>query len=169
MWNCCWDGLTLFLDRPEVPLDNNATERDLRRQVVGRKNFHGAGSLWSANLAAWIYTILGTWSKNGINIRTALTDYLTVCAALGKVPDDLSRLAPLVHGRQTGRLFSPGPRPTTPPDPLLLLPIPRSRCVPSEEGFPCAFRLPPLRNASSPPTTFREDRTLTSLPSFLKA
>lgn len=89
-----WDGLTLFLDRPEVPLDNNATERDLRRQVVGRKNFHGAGSLWSANLAAWIYTILGTWSKNGINIRTALTDYLTVCAALGKVPDDLSPWLP---------------------------------------------------------------------------
>ncbi|MHB8370784.1 MAG: transposase [Leptospirales bacterium] len=27
---------------------------------------------------------------------------------------------------------------------------PRPRCVPSEEGFPCAFRLPPLRNASSP-------------------
>ncbi|WP_420843718.1 IS66 family transposase [Leptospirillum ferriphilum] len=25
-----WDGLTLFLDRPEIPLDNNATERHLR-------------------------------------------------------------------------------------------------------------------------------------------
>lgn len=49
-----WDGLTLFQGRPEIPLDNNATERDLRRQVVGRKNFQGAGSLRSANLASWI-------------------------------------------------------------------------------------------------------------------
>jgi len=57
-----------------------------------RKN--GAGSLWSANLADWIYAILGTWSKNGINIRTALTDYLTVCVALGKAPDDLSPWLP---------------------------------------------------------------------------
>ena len=89
-----WDGLTLFLDPPEIPLDNNASERALRSQVMGRKNFGGAGSLWSAHLAAWISTIFTTWTKNGINIRTALFDYLTVCATLGKAPDDLSPWLP---------------------------------------------------------------------------
>ena len=33
-----WEGLTRFLDNPELPLDNNAMERLLRTPVVGRKN-----------------------------------------------------------------------------------------------------------------------------------
>ena len=41
-----WDGLPLFLDRPEISLDNKASERVLRSQVTGRKNFGGAGALW---------------------------------------------------------------------------------------------------------------------------
>ena len=89
-----WEGLTLFLDHPEIPLDNNASERALRLPVSSRKNFRGAGALWSAHLAAWITTLFATWSLHGINIHTALTDYLTTCARLGKVPDDLSPWLP---------------------------------------------------------------------------
>lgn len=37
-----WPGLTVFLDNPEVPLDNNAAERALRGVVVGRKNHYGS-------------------------------------------------------------------------------------------------------------------------------
>lgn len=33
-----WDGLTVFVERPEVAMDNNAAERALRNPVVGRKN-----------------------------------------------------------------------------------------------------------------------------------
>ncbi|MCY1046704.1 transposase [Corallococcus sp. bb12-1] len=33
-----WDGLTVFLRTPEVPLDNNHVERQMRDRVVGRKN-----------------------------------------------------------------------------------------------------------------------------------
>jgi transposase len=33
-----WEGLTVFLTRPEVALDNNRAERALRTPVVGRKN-----------------------------------------------------------------------------------------------------------------------------------
>ena len=33
-----WDGLTVFVGRPEVAMDNNAAERALRTPVVGRKN-----------------------------------------------------------------------------------------------------------------------------------
>lgn len=89
-----WDGLTYFLDHPEVPLDNNASERTFRHAVQGRKNFRGAGSLWSANLLVSLYSLFATWSLHGLNIHTTLTNYLTVCATLGKAPDDLSPWLP---------------------------------------------------------------------------
>lgn len=38
-----WDALTLFLEDPEVPLDNNFSENMLRKLVVGRKNWLFAG------------------------------------------------------------------------------------------------------------------------------
>jgi transposase len=34
-----WDGLTVFVERPEVAMDNNTAERILRNPVVGRKNY----------------------------------------------------------------------------------------------------------------------------------
>src|SRR5262249_19164696 len=35
-----WGGLTVFVARPEVALDNNSAERALRHPVVGRKNYY---------------------------------------------------------------------------------------------------------------------------------
>src|SRR3989441_2967005 len=43
-----WDGLTVFVGRPEVAMDNNTAERTLRNPVVGRKNYYGSGSGWGA-------------------------------------------------------------------------------------------------------------------------
>ena len=37
-----WAGLTVFMARPEVALDNNSAERALRTPVVGRKNYYGS-------------------------------------------------------------------------------------------------------------------------------
>ncbi|RPJ23468.1 MAG: IS66 family transposase, partial [Planctomycetaceae bacterium] len=47
-----WEGLVRFVDNPQIPLDNNASERAGRKAAVGRKNYYGSGSLWSARLAA---------------------------------------------------------------------------------------------------------------------
>ena len=47
-----WAGLLVFVDHPWVPMDNNIAERAHRTPVVGRKNFYGAGGLWSGQLAA---------------------------------------------------------------------------------------------------------------------
>ena len=80
---------------------------------MGRKNFGGAGSLWSARLAAWIYTLFGTWSLGGINLHTALTDYLTVCAARGKAPEDLSPWLPWAMPDRKGFLSKPRPSDTS--------------------------------------------------------
>ena len=73
-----WEGLTLFLDHPELPLDNNAAERLLRTPVVGRKNFYGSGSKWSVEFGAMMWTITATVAQ--LNPLAHLTDYLTACA-----------------------------------------------------------------------------------------
>ena len=35
-----WTGLTVFVEHPEVPMDNNTAERSERGPVVGRKNYY---------------------------------------------------------------------------------------------------------------------------------
>jgi transposase len=52
-----WSGLTVFLDHPEVPLDNNAAERAERGPVVARKNYYGSGALWSGRLAPMLFSL----------------------------------------------------------------------------------------------------------------
>jgi transposase len=90
-----WDGLTLFLDHPGVPLDNNPAERLLRTMVVGRKNFYGSGSLSSGALAESAYSVLLTATKHGLNPLTYLRAYLDACAAHGgKPPRDIKRFLP---------------------------------------------------------------------------
>src|SRR2546426_1288012 len=53
-----WDGLTVFVERPEVAMDNNTAERVLRTPVVGRKNYYGSGSAWRAPPAAMLFSVL---------------------------------------------------------------------------------------------------------------
>jgi transposase len=90
-----WSGLTVFVDHPEVPMDNNVAERDQRTPVVARKNFYGSGSQWSGALAATMFSLLMTMRLWGINPRTWLTAYLEACAANGSQPPaDLSVFLP---------------------------------------------------------------------------
>jgi transposase len=90
-----WSGLVLFVEHPEVPMDNNQAERDLRGPVVGRKNFYGSGSHWSARLTAMMLTIFQTLLLEGINIQTWLTAYLETCAEnRGKVPEHACSFLP---------------------------------------------------------------------------
>jgi transposase len=90
-----WDGLTVFLTRPEVALDNNSAERALRTPVVGRKNYYGSGSIWSAHLAAMLFSMLQTLLVWGLNPRHWLSAFFDVCVAHGgKTPPDLSAFLP---------------------------------------------------------------------------
>jgi len=90
-----WDGLTLFLDHPAVPLDNNAAERLLRTSVVGRKNFYGSGSLSSGALTECAYSVLLTAAKNSLNPLTYLRAYLDACAVnSGNPPADITQFLP---------------------------------------------------------------------------
>jgi transposase len=90
-----WAGLTVFVEHPEVPMDNNAAERAERGPVVGRKNYYGSGAVWAGQLAAVMFSVLQTLSLWGLNARQWLTGYLTACAEQGgRAPPDLRRWLP---------------------------------------------------------------------------
>lgn len=76
-----WHGLTVFHEYPEVPMDNNPAERELRGLVVGRKNYYGSGAVWSGELAAKLYSIFRTLKIWGVNSQSWMNAYLDACAA----------------------------------------------------------------------------------------
>jgi transposase len=81
-----WAGATLFVEHPEVPMDNNESERCLRNPVIGRKNYHGSGSVWSGTLTAALFTLFQTLLKNQIDPQQFLTAYFDACAQNGGRP-----------------------------------------------------------------------------------
>jgi transposase len=90
-----WTGLTRFVDDLRIPLDNNASERQIRGPALGRKNYYGSGSLWSGALAATCFSLIGTLRQAGLNVRKWLTWYLESCAeAGGKAPADIDQFLP---------------------------------------------------------------------------
>ncbi len=90
-----WHGLIVFVDHPEVPMDNNGGEQAIRGPVVGRKNFSGSGSLESAELTAKMYSQLQTVVQWGLNPNHWMQEYLEACAAAGgTAPVDLTPFLP---------------------------------------------------------------------------
>ena len=90
-----WSGLTVFVDRPDIPLDNNEAERRERGPVVARKNFYGSGSLVSGRLAAMLFSLIQTLQLWQMDAAKWLTAYLAACAkAKGKPPPEPVRFLP---------------------------------------------------------------------------
>ena len=90
-----WAGLIVFVDHPEVPMDNNVAERAQRNEVVGRKNYYGSGSVWSGKLAAMLFTVFQTLLLWKLNPRLWLSEYLQACADHGgQAPADAESFLP---------------------------------------------------------------------------
>jgi transposase len=90
-----WQGLTVFVDHPQVPMDNNAAERANRPLAVARKNFYGSGAEWSGELAGACFTILATLRQQGICPRRYLQAYLQACVRQGgRAPEALEEFLP---------------------------------------------------------------------------
>jgi transposase len=90
-----WQGLTVFVDHPEVPMDNNRAERCERGPVVARKNFYGSGAIWSGRLAAMLFSLFQTVQLWGMDVGKWLTAYFAACAKCkGKPPPDPQRYLP---------------------------------------------------------------------------
>jgi hypothetical protein len=67
-------SLSVFLTNPEVPLDNNHTERAIRPIVLGRKNYLFCWSEIGAEKVAIIQSIILTCQLHGIDPWEYLTD-----------------------------------------------------------------------------------------------
>jgi transposase len=108
-----WAGLTVFVTRPAVAMDNNAAERALRNPVVGRKNYYGSGRVWSARLAAMLFSVLQTVILWNLNPRHWLHAFFQACVDnRGQTPRDLSAFLPWQMTEERHRqLAQPGPVP----------------------------------------------------------
>ena len=96
-----WDETSpvgIFTRGFNVPLQgthNNGSERANRGPAVSRKNYYGSGSLWSGRLAAMMFSIIATLTRNQLNPRKWLTWYLESCAECGgKSPADIATFLP---------------------------------------------------------------------------
>jgi transposase len=82
-----WDGLTVFVNDPSVPMHNNRAERLIRNSVILRKNSFGSGSEWSGELAAKLFSIIQTWLINGLDPQRLLLHYFDECSRTeGRAP-----------------------------------------------------------------------------------
>jgi hypothetical protein len=109
-----WDGLARHREYPELPLDNNTSERALRGPVIGRKNYYGSGSVVSAQLASRVWTITATAGRAGLHPLTYLGAYLDACAqAGGTAPQGqaLARFLPWAAGDTDLTAWRQGPHP----------------------------------------------------------
>lgn len=99
-----WQGLIVFVTYPEVPMDNNRAEQAIRNPVIGRKNYYGSGSIWSAKLAAMMFSLFQTIELWQLNPRHWLQEYLNACARLGgNAPFDLTPFLPWRMGEERRR------------------------------------------------------------------
>lgn len=90
-----WRGLTVFVDHPHVPMDNNGAERANRPLAVARKNFYGSGAQWSGELACACFSLLATLRQQELCPRKFFTAYLEACARQGgRAPENLDEFLP---------------------------------------------------------------------------
>ena len=68
--------LFTFLDHPEVPADNNGSERELRPTATYRKVTGGFRSDWGADLFAGVRSVIGTAARRGMGAYQAIQQTL---------------------------------------------------------------------------------------------
>jgi hypothetical protein len=71
-----WDALCRFTTDGNIPIDNNRTERALRAQAVGRKNWLFLGSDNGGQTAAVLYSIVASAKRHHLDPEAYLTDVL---------------------------------------------------------------------------------------------
>lgn len=59
--------LAEFLDNPNLPIDNNLSERQLRGPVVGRKTWYGNHSVRGSKTSTQLFSIMQTCKMNKVN------------------------------------------------------------------------------------------------------
>ena len=71
-----WKTLIVFVDDPNILLDNNMSERSLRPIALGRKNFLFVGNDGAGQNLAILQSLVATCEASGVNPQSYLTDIL---------------------------------------------------------------------------------------------
>jgi transposase len=71
-----WNEAGVFLDDERVPLDNNGSERALRRVALRRKNYLFVHDVERGASLAGLYSLVATCEARGINPFEYLADIL---------------------------------------------------------------------------------------------
>jgi transposase len=99
-----WPKLTLFLQQPGAPLDNNIVERALKKAILNRKNALFYKSLNGAGVGDLFMSLIHTCELNGANPF----DYLTELQRhSGKLPRNSSEWMPWNYRETLARLATP--------------------------------------------------------------
>ena len=69
-------SLRVFLENPEVPMDTNHLEREIRPIPMGRKNWLFCWTELGAEHVGIIQSLISTCKLQGVNPHTYLTDVL---------------------------------------------------------------------------------------------
>jgi transposase len=97
-----WEKLTLFLEKPGVPLDNNIVERALKKAILHRKNSLFYKTRKGAQMGDLFMSLIHTCELNDVNAFDYLTELLRHVEELKQNPsewmpwsyrDTLTRLA----------------------------------------------------------------------------
>ena len=105
-----------FADNPQIPMDKNESEQNVRKRVIAQNNYFGSGSQGSAQLPGTMLTLMQTLLRWEINPRHWLFAFLTFYAEnSGQVPEDLSPF-PLWEMDEKRKQFLSRTRPTQSPD-----------------------------------------------------
>jgi hypothetical protein len=93
-----WTALTRFLDDGRLKLDNNRSERELRREAVGRKNWIFVGTDDGAEWNATVVSLIASCALHGIEPWAYLRDVLILLPSWPR--DRVLELCPK-HWKQT--------------------------------------------------------------------
>jgi transposase len=71
-----WDALNVFVADPAVPIDNNVSEREMKRVVLNRKNSLFVGNARGGQTAAILSSLTSTCRRHNIDPQHYLTQLL---------------------------------------------------------------------------------------------
>jgi len=95
-----WDALTTYTTQGFLNIDNNASERALKRVAIGRKNWLFAGNDAAAENHARLWSLIASCERHKIDPQRYLT---SVLAKIGTTPsEELEQFLPDVWKREDG-------------------------------------------------------------------
>ena len=83
-----WEALTRFLGNGAIPIDNNRTERTLKEQAIGRRNWTFLGSDQGGRTAAVLYSFVASAKRHYLDPQIYLMELLSVRPVNTTLPSD---------------------------------------------------------------------------------